>query len=488
MSLRKDVATGVRWTGISAAVVLVTVTISRIILANLLSPEDFGLFGMILPVVVFLQTFADMGISFAIIYRQDVTSQQLSSLYWSNLLLGLLGFIIMLTVAPLVAGFYSEPRLNTLLVWMAFVFLITPFGQQYQMLLQKALRFKRLAIIEITSSLAGSVVGIGAALADKGTLSLVLGLLVTAFIKACMLVIWGWAEWRPLLHFRYYDVKSFLGFGLFQIGERTLNYFSANIDYIIIGRVLGAEILGIYTIAYQLVVLPFRRLNPILTKVAFPVFSKRQNDDEALRRGYGEMLKLIGFIIFPIVIGIAVTAQLSVPVMMGSKWDDAIPLIQILAVLGMVKALGNPSGSLLLAKGRADLGFYINVFALVVNTAAFLWAVNYGIQFLAFVEVIASLFVTFMLYQIIQHVIGFSHRNVIVAINQPAIFSMLMGSLVLLVYQSLQSSGLTNIQLLIILVICGIGLYTVMVILWMRDYIVELLKLMMPHMFTPKDT
>jgi O-antigen/teichoic acid export membrane protein len=116
--------------------------------------------------------------------------------------------------------------------------------------------------------------------------ALIYAQLAVASVKAAQLAFYGWRRWTPKLRLRRRDLKGFVGFGLYQMGERTIYYWSSNIDYVLIGRFLGPEQLGLYTIAYQLVVMPVSRLAPVLTRVAFPVFAKRQHDDAALRRGF----------------------------------------------------------------------------------------------------------------------------------------------------------------------------------------------------------
>ena len=179
------------------------------------------------------------------------------------------------------------------------------------------------------------------------------------------------ADSRPRLHFRASDCRSYLSFGLYQMGERFVNFLSANVDYLIIGKLLGAEALGFYSIAYKLVAIPLKRLNPIVTSVAFPVFSLKQKDDKALRSGYLEMSKALSLISFPLLAGIAVTAPLIIPILYGPGWEPSVPLLQALSLLGILKSLGNPSGSIILAKGRADLGFKFNLTILVVNAVVF---------------------------------------------------------------------------------------------------------------------
>jgi O-antigen/teichoic acid export membrane protein len=191
---------------------------------------------------------------------------------------------------------------------------------------------------------------------------------------------WGWRHHRPKLRLRRADLDGYLGFGLYQMGERMVNFLSANVDYILVGRFLGPSALGSYSVAYQLVVKPVYEFNPILTRVSFPAFAKKQHDDEALARGYAELIKLVGFVVVPLMAAVAALAPLIVPVLFGAKWDQAIPLLQILAVVGIARSLTSPAGDLILAKGRPDVNFKLNAFLLAaMSVAIYLAVTNYDV-------------------------------------------------------------------------------------------------------------
>jgi len=316
-------------------------------------------------VIGFARLFSDMGISNAIIYRQDNTRDELSSLYWINIGLGIIIFGIICIISPLIVSFYHEPRLNNLILMISFIFLITPFGQQFQVLLQRELNFNMLAIVTIIASVINTFTAIVMALYGMGVYSLIWGQLAGSFLHTLLLILWGCRNSRPSLHFSRRDLKGYLGFGLYQMGERSINYFNANLDYLIIGSLLGATSLGYYTLAYNLILKPLLMINPIITKVAFPVFSKLQNNATMLKTWYLKVLQLLSTVNFPILAGMAVVAPIAIPLALGEKWLPSVVLIQILSVVGILKSIGNPMGSLLLSKGRADLGFKWNAAVLI---------------------------------------------------------------------------------------------------------------------------
>lgn len=449
------------------------------VLARLLSPADFGLMGMIMVVIGFAQAFADMGISNAIIYRQDATKDQLSSLYWLNILAGVIVFCVVCASTPLVVGFYHEPRLSKLLYLTALVFLITPLGQQFQILLQKELQFNRLAKIEIATVVVNSTVTIGSAFAGLGVYSLILGQLIATATKVALLCSAGSRQWRPSLHFAKRDLKGYVSFGLYQMGERAINYLNSNLDYLLIGSMLGASALGYYTLAYNLIIRPSTMINPVITKVAFPVFSRIQNETERIKRVYLKILQLLSIFNFPMMIGLAVVAPVAVPVIFGEQWLPSIILIQILTIVGLLRSIGNPVGSLLLAKGRADLGFKWNL-GLTVTQIPGLYigaelggAVGVAIAF----SILMVLYSIFNYLILIRTLLGSCLREYIRSMWLALWMSAVMGMVVFVVGILLQSAA--EPISLITQILCGGLIYLGLLFFNKKQFFGELKYMMM---------
>ena len=356
-SLKNQATSGVKWTGASAVITTGLQFLQLAVLARLLAPSDFGLMAMIMIVIGLGQVFVDAGISNAIIYRQDVTRQQLSSLYWLNIMAGIVVFFVVWAATPLVVTLFNEPRLAELVFWVAFTFLIIPVGQQFQILLQKELRFNLLAWIEVAAAVIATAVSIGTALLGQGVFALVWGALANAAVRTVLLLVVGLKNWRPAWRFKISDIRSFVSFGLYQLGERTINFLNSKLDTILIGSLLGAQALGFYTLAWNLIIQPLQKLNPIITRVAFPVFAKLQDDNARLKKSYMNALDILSTMNFPYFFGLAVVAPLLVPVVFGAQWLPSVILIQVLCVVGLFQTAGNPIGSLLLSKGRADWAF-----------------------------------------------------------------------------------------------------------------------------------
>ncbi len=466
-SFRASAVSGVKWTGADTIATTLLQYGQLVVLARLLQPSDFGLAGMVIVVIGFSQAFVDMGMGNAVIWKQDASQDQLSSLYWLNIIAGIFLFGIIVLVSPLVSRFYNEPALKNMVILSACTFLIIPIGQQFQMLLQKELLFKRLAVVNVTASVVGVTVAITTAALDCGAYSLIYGQLANSICGTALLVWMGWSEWRPGLHFRFYDLRDFIGFGFFQMGTKSLNYFMTNIDYIIVGRVLGSSTLGIYMLAYQMVVMPLNKINPILTRVAFPIFAKKQKDDSALSRGYIELSKVIALVSFPVLAILAATASVLIPLFFGANWEEAVPLVQILSLLGVLRALNNPSGSVLLAKGRADILFFKNIFIAGISTVAFWLAAQHGAIVMAWSEVCVTALWFIANLIILRIIINMKPLEYLSRLASPFAICACTGMVVYAFHVALDNVMTNNPLQFGILITVGVALYSLLV--WLTE-------------------
>ncbi|MEW6382148.1 MAG: MOP flippase family protein [bacterium] len=479
MSLRQSAILGVKWESFSKATVIGIEFLRLAVLTRMLSPADFGLKTMIMVAIGFAQSFEDLGISNAVIYRQDVTHHHLSSIYWLNLIAGIALFIFVWAATPLLVLLFNEPRLAVLLPWEALVFIITPLGRQFQTLMQKELQFDRLAKVELASAIVSAVVAIFLARFGCGVFSLIWGEISLAASKAVLSAWLSWNIWRPELHFQRSDLQGYLSFGIYQMGERGMDYLSVNADYLVVGRFLGSKILGTYMLAYRLVALPIAKINPIVTSVAFPVFARKQSDNATLRRGYLEMIKLLALTVFPILIGLGIAAPLVVPLFFGAGWAAAIPLVQIMVLLGILKTMMNPSISILWAKGRTDIGFLWYASVALINVMVFWSVVQYqGAYGVAWSQVI--LYIAYFIFfgsVVLRFVIGLTWSEYLLAIAWPAIMSMIMGGIVLAAYVFLARLPIDKPCFLLGLTITGAIAYGPAVIMLERKFLLEIWSL-----------
>ena len=377
-SIDRKADVGLRWISTSLIYSAMIQLFMMIILARLFTPKEYGIMSLILIVIGFGRAFSDAGVSAAVIHYQKVSKLQLSTLFWLTFIIGFILFLILNLFSPLISTFYNEPELASAIRITSVIFLIIPLGQLFETLLRKELAFKPLTYNEILSSTVLIVISIILAYYGWGVISVVIGYILRHLVKSFLMLFIGLKIWKPTFEFAFSEISNFLSFGLYQMGERSLNFFKSNIDKIIIGKFLGTVSLGYYTIAYNLVLYPITLINQIFTRVSFPYFSKMQNNTNLLKKKYFNLISSVSFINFPIYFMLILIAPFFVPLLYGAQWYPSIILVQILSVVGLFICIGNPIGSLLLAKGYAKLGFIWNLIITIIQPFIIIFGIYFG--------------------------------------------------------------------------------------------------------------
>ena len=458
MSLKRRAVSGIKWTTFSSVIVAILQIVQLIILTRLLEPTVFGLMAITSVVIGFAHAFLDMGISNAIIHKQEVSHNQLSTLYWLNVLSGIVLFIIVSLCAPVVALFYQEAELTNIIILVALTFLIQPFGQQFIVLWQKELKFNDIAKVDILTKLVALIVSVVFAYYNYGVYALVYGVLAGTILQTLVFVYKGLKEYTISFVFRLSDVREFLSFGLYQMAEKTLNYFNSQVDTLLIGKLLGVETLGVYNIAKQIIMKPIQIINPIVSKVTFPVMAKIQNDTDRLKEIYLKTINLLSSINFPIYLFMLITAPQLVPLMFGEQWVSAVIIVQILSIYGALRSIGNPIGSLLLAKGRADWGFYWNLGLFFYVPIVIYISSQWGVEVLSWglVGIMVSLLIPswyLLVRPLVQAKFWEFHQQIAI----PAFISMIIGVIVSIVLKNTSNlSSFITLSLTCIIISLGV--------------------------------
>lgn len=373
MSLRHAAFSAGRWTGASALIRATLQVVQVMVLARLLLPADFGLMALALAAFAIVALFADMGISRAIIHFDDIDERSYASLYWSNVVIALSLAALLACSAPLLARLYGEPALLPVILGICPVLPLSALGQQFIVRAEKEMRFAVAAQNEVLAALVGFATAVGLALAGWGVGALVAGALATA-LGGSLLAIWrlaGWCIPRPRLSPG--DVRPYLGYGLYSVGDTLVSTATRESDVFIGGLFATPAGVGLYSIPRDLSLRVALLLNPITTRVGFPVMSRVKADPDALRAVYRETLRFTASLNFPLYVAFAVFASELVVVLYGPRWADSAALLRILAAWGLVRSTANPVGSLLYGTGKTRRSFAWNAVLLVVVPAG-LWA------------------------------------------------------------------------------------------------------------------
>lgn len=349
---------------------------STAILARLLTPEDYGLIGMATVVVGFVEYFKDLGLSTATIQRSEINHQQVSTLFWINLGVSLLVALIVALLAPAIALFYHEPRLQPITLGLAINFVFGGLTVQHQALLRRQMQFTSLAKIEIVSMGVGVISAIVAAYYGLQYWALVLMLMGTAISNA--VGVWIACSWRPGLPRRKSGVGSMLAYGGNLTGFSLVNYFSRNLDNVLIGRRWGSQQLGLYAQAYKLLLLPIQQINNPIHNVALPTLSSLQTEPEKYSRYYYKAILLISTLGMPMVAFMFATADKVVLLMLGKQWLEAVPLFQFLMPAAFMGTINVAPGWVYQSLGRTDRQFRIGIVMSIITTSIFMVSVNWG--------------------------------------------------------------------------------------------------------------
>jgi O-antigen/teichoic acid export membrane protein len=391
--------------------------VSLMVLARLLGPKDYGLVGMATAFTGVLSLFRDFGLSSAAVQRTTVTEEQSSTLFWINVLAGALLGLLALALAPAIAAFYHEPRLIRVTAVLAAGFLFNAAGVQHSVLLQRQMRFTALAVISTVGLIVGTVIAIGGAKAGYGYWALV-AMMVTSPLTSTI-GFWLATAWVPGMPHRRAGIRPMLRFG----GTLTLNglvaYVAFNFEKVLLGRFWGADAIGIYGRAYQIVNIPTDNLNSAVGEVAFSALSRVKDDAERFRSYFLKAYSLVLAMTVPLTVVCTLFANDVILVVLGPKWTEAVPIFRLLAPTILIFALINPLGWLLFSLGLVGRSLKIALVFAPTIIGGYVLGLPYGPKGVAFAysAVLTLWVIPFIAWCVHGTVISF--RDILLAVSRP---------------------------------------------------------------------
>lgn len=320
-------------------------------MARLLKPADYGLIGMVAFFTNFVAMFKDLGLSVATIQKAEISRAQISNLFWLNIGFSVAFTALTIALSPLIAWFYGDPRLIAITAVTASGFVLGGLTVQHEALLRRQMRFFSLVAIVLVSTVVGYVVGIVMAWHGFSYWALVFSQL--ALLLANAIGVWLVCRWRPGLPKRNSDVRSLVAFGRNFTGFSIINYFSRNLDNLLLGKIWGASELGLYNRAYQLMTLPIEQVNEPITSVAIPALSRIKDEAETYRQAYLRMLEKIAMCTMPAIAFMLATSDWIVQVVLGPQWSATSRIFLLLGITGLFQPIANTTGWLFLTQGRS---------------------------------------------------------------------------------------------------------------------------------------
>ncbi|MDR2910587.1 MAG: lipopolysaccharide biosynthesis protein [Bacteroidales bacterium] len=376
-NLKETAVKGLIWSAIERIGAQGIQFIFGIIITRILFPADYGLVGMILIFVAIGQTIVDSGFGSALIWKNDLSETDLSTVFYFNITVSLILYFILFFLAPFIAVFYDEPRLINLIRVICLNFLIISFSLIQQVDLQKRVDFKLLAVVNIFGSIIAGIIALIMAFRGLGAWALVMQILVKSFVTS--LLLWIFNKWRPVFVFSLSALKQLFSYGSNLLAAGLLYTVFRNLYFNIIGKLFPVTSLGYYTRAVQLHDFPVTTIGQIFNRVVFPVFSTIKDSDERLKNAIRKTLRTMVFITFPVLIGLIAVADELIEVVLTEKWLPASGYFKLFCLAGLFYPFQVLNNEVLKTKGKSNLVLRLEIITKIVLIINILITWRWGI-------------------------------------------------------------------------------------------------------------
>ena len=484
-SLKRAAGRGTFWSALSTIFSRGLRFVTTIVLARFLVPADFGLYAMAMLVIDIAEMLRDLGLGAALIQKKQLDDRHLTTCFWANEAIGIILWLITVAIAPAAAHFYKNPEVEPVLKILAMNFLISPLGSIPWVLLNRELRFKELMVAQTIATVARGASALVLAWRGFGVWSLVWAPLISTAVGS--VVNWGYCRWRPSFGWSWAHFGELLHFGKGIFGGRLLGYFSANSDYLMTGRFLGAQMLGYYNFSYELPHLAETQIVPVVTRVLFPVLSQIQDDVDRLRRGYLQSMRWIAMVSMPFAMGMCLTAPELIPTLYGAKWLPVVVPLQILCWAGLAHALTSTVWTVQQSVGRSTLCFWWNAATLPLTIGALAFSVRWGITGVAATMCGLAVVLSTAIQHITNRMIRLRWDAFLDALRVPAVASAGMGLIVAVCRAMLLARTAHRWMTLIGSVGVGLASYVLLLLLVDRGLMAEVKSLLL-HRHAPAPT
>lgn len=374
--------------------------VGTVILARLLTPSEYGLVGMAMVVVAFARTFMEAGLSMATVQKDKISHEQVSTLFWINVFVGFFLGLFVLASSPFVSRFYGQPELTAVTAALSVTFFVNGLTIQHVALLRRHMRFGTLANISIIAEIITLCITVVLALSGWGYWTLVVGTIATSLSRLFMTFFF--LPWIPGRIKKNTGAREMLKFGRNLTVANFVNYFSLNIDKILIGKYIGSNALGVYGRAFRLFMMPISQIRMPMTKVAIPSLSTLKDQPSRYIKHYHRFLDLLATVTIPLTLYCVVEAEFLIHLILGPQWLEAIPVFRILAIAGIIQPVAQTQGIVLLTFGFSDKYLYYSLANTITKIIAIVAGLSFGITGVAagyvaasYVILVPSLFYSF---------------------------------------------------------------------------------------------
>lgn len=445
-----------------------------VVLARILRPEDFGIIAVAMVVWEFVVVFGSTGISSKIIHQEQNIARYATAGFWLNIIVAVILSLAAIAIAPFAAALYASTLIKPIIYILATSFVMAAFGSTHATLLTKEMAFKRLAILNLSVEILRSLISLIMVLTGYGIWSLVIpNLLVTPVRVICL---WMLHPWRPSLRLEREYWKDIFNFGKYVFGTSILRYININGDFMIIGKLLGVQALGLYNFGYSLANWPIGNFVWVANRVMLPAFSKLQDNLNAMRELYLKCVEVVSLVAFPCIIGLIAVADDLIPVVYGAKWIPSILPLKLIAAFTLIRSVGTIGGQILLALGKPSKEFSFNAKQAVPLVVAIIIGAQYGIVGVAAsMSLVLATFAIFFI-KIAADSIELTLLTVVRTVLPAFMSSTIMWVSVATLSLGLHTLGYEQIYILLASIGCGISVYLFALGLFFRDTIRRLLN------------
>jgi O-antigen/teichoic acid export membrane protein len=455
--LRSKVVVGFAWTFGVNVLVQVSRILFAVALARLLTPHEYGLAGMALVFSTLVLVFSDLSLGVGLVQRREITEEDRSTVFWTAAGVGVLLTLAGVTLASPLAAFYGEPEVEPLFATLSLSFVVTSLGATHAALLHRELQYRAVNVRIATSTILGGAAGISVAAAGYGPWALIVWQLVVSVVSTTLL--WLSMPWRPRLIFSTRSLRDLGSFGIRIFGVRVLEYVRTNGDKLLVGRVLGSAPLGIYTVAFNIQLLPITRFLVIVQDTLLPALSRIQDERERLAAVWLRATRLVAAVLIPTLLGIIVVAPDLISVLLGERWSAAAPILQIMAggvIAVSVTAIGF---QVLTALDRSATLLRFSLTEVLVLVAALAVGIQWGLSGLALAYGLALLPTRTFLAWLTARTVGVPFRRYLRTVAELALPALVMLASIVSLRLALVEADVAAPLRLAIVVATGIAVY-----------------------------
>ena len=463
---RKKVKSAVIWSGFDTFIRQIIGFVISVILARLLVPEDFGTIALLSLFMAIAGLFADAGFSAALIQKRNLTHVDESTIFWFNIVAGLVITAILFALSPLISALFALPILESLTMLMACNVFISAMGSIHHTLLIKRLDFKIPMKIGVISMLISGFISIYMAMNGYGIWALAAQSLISSVIGTSLL--WSYNPWRPAFVFSWHSIRRLFNFGGYIFAAALFGQIYRNGYTLLIGMFYGVRDLGFYNRAYSTQRLASNTMTGVFSNVSFPVYSQINEDVEKLRRVVRMSIRSVMLVTAPLMFGLAVVAEQFILIVFGDQWLPSAQFLPIFCVAGLFFPIHAANVSVLKAQGHAALNFRLNIIKNTIGIVFLIIGAFYGVIGIAYGVVANNVVALFINAHYTKKLLGYGLREQSFDCMPSIMLSSLMVVVVLFVDHSLTIGGAVEFLLLIVIgatfylasnVVLGIGAF-----------------------------